>query len=47
MAAAAGTHPELLRRPRLTRLRVAQIHLLATPLTTELETDVRHARDCN
>jgi hypothetical protein len=47
VAPASRAHPELLGGPRLARRRLAQVHLLATSLTSELETTVRHARDCN
>src|SRR5438309_7626076 len=45
MAAAARADPELVRRPRHARTRVAHVHLRATALTPDLQVDVAHGRD--
>jgi len=46
MSSALVAHPELLRCPRLPRRRIAHFHLLAAPLTSNLQREVSHAADC-
>ena len=42
MPAAAGTHPGLIRRPGGARRGISQVHLFATTLAADVQTDVTH-----
>lgn len=44
MTAAAVTDPELLQGPRLSRRGIFHFHLVATPLTADLERRIGHGR---
>lgn len=45
MAAAPGTHPKLIRRPRTIGCRIAHLHLRAASHAPDVEVDVAHGRD--